>query len=83
MGLTAGDPNEKWLQLLDDYERRLRALERTSPVSVTFRGPRTDAGTPGVVDGKGPRVRIGLLSDGSYGVERWTAAGVRQVPTWS
>lgn len=65
-------------------EERLSALERQSRVPAVarethvFYGQRTD-----LPAGWGPRVRIGLLSDGSYGVERWTSSGTRQVPTWS
>jgi hypothetical protein len=57
--------------------RRLRALERQNPRTYVVTGPRSDL--PG---GVGPRVRYGELSDGTYGVERWTSAGVRQLPTW-
>jgi hypothetical protein len=48
------------------------------PDSVALNGPRNDL--PSLW---GVRVRIGLLSDGSYGVERYTINGIRQVPTWS
>lgn len=51
---------------------------QTVPDSFALNGPRSD-----LAGGWGVRVRMGLLSDGSYGVERYTSTGVRQVPTWS
>lgn len=48
------------------------------PDSTAWNGPRTDLST-----GWGVRVRVGKLSDGSFGIERYTSTGVRQVPTWS
>lgn len=48
------------------------------PDSTALNGPRSD-----LASGWGIRVRFGLLSDGSYGIERYTASGTRQVPTWS
>jgi hypothetical protein len=57
--------------------KRQRNLRRRGR-SVSYHGPRTDIGR-----GWGVRVRIGRLSDGSYGVERWTTGGSRQTPSWS
>jgi hypothetical protein len=82
MGRTLGDPHGRLAGILTGIERRLRAVERAHPTTTSYDGPRADdpAG-----DGShwGPRVRIGLLADGTYGVERWTSTGVRQTPTWS
>lgn len=56
---------------LANLERRLSAIERSSPESISFYGPRND--WPG---GWGIRVRIGLQSNGEdYGVERWAEDG--------
>jgi hypothetical protein len=76
MGQVATNPNDRLLTKLGELERRLRALESSTPQSITFHGPRSDLG------GTGPRVRIGLLSDDTYGVERWAEDGTRSVPTW-
>ena len=60
---------------------RVRALERAErarPESTIFEGPRTDLSS-----GRGVRVRIGLLSDGTYGVERFAADGTRTVATFA
>lgn len=62
---------------LDELARRVAALERSAPDSFAVYGPRSD-----LAGGRGVRVRFGLLSDGTYGVERFSAAGVRTVPTW-
>lgn len=76
------DPRDRLLDQLDEFDRRLRNVERSKPTAIVFTGPRTDTATDGVVNGEGPRVRIGLLSDGTYGVERWQADGTRETPTW-
>lgn len=52
------------------------------PATTSLSGPRTDD-PHGNGSNRGVRVRIGLLSDGSYGVERWLEDGTRQTPTWS
>lgn len=78
MGDVARNPDERLLDELDDVQRRLRALERSAPAYIVVEGPRTD-----IAGGRGPRARFGLLSDGSYGAERWTAAGVRTVATFA
>jgi hypothetical protein len=51
------------------------------PETTSLSGPRTDD-PHGNGSQRGVRVRIGKLSDGSYGVERWLADGTRQVPSW-
>jgi hypothetical protein len=48
------------------------------PERVGLNGPRIDDPT-----GWGPRYRAGKLSDDSFGVERFTSLGVRQVMVWS
>lgn len=78
MSGTARHPDDGLLRLLDELQARLGALERRAPPYQTVDGPRTD-----LPSGRGPRVRTGLLTDGSYGIERWTEAGVRQIPTWN
>jgi hypothetical protein len=72
------DPVARMMDRLARIEARLASLERLNFESIVLDGPRSDL--PALV---GPRVRIGLLSDGSYGVERWSASGVRTTPTWS
>jgi hypothetical protein len=63
--------------------RRIRRLENPGQrLSAIYYGTRTDLASP-THPAYGPRVTIGLLSDGSYGIERWTSAGVRTTPTWS
>lgn len=62
---------------VDELERRVAALERATPDSFAIFGPRSD-----LAGGRGVRVRVGLLSDGTYGVERFSSAGTRTVPTW-
>lgn len=76
------DPQERFLALLAALDRRLRALERAHPEATSYEGPRSDDPHANGSN-RGLRVRIGLLSDGTYGIERWTEAGVRQTPTWS
>lgn len=82
MGRVLRDPQERLLALIQGLNTRLKALERAHPETTSFEGPRSDD-PHGNGSNRGPRVRIGLLSDGSYGIERWTEAGVRQTPTWS
>ncbi|MEZ5101154.1 MAG: hypothetical protein R3C15_15410 [Thermoleophilia bacterium] len=64
--------------LLAELERRVSALERNSPDSIAVYGPRDDLDAR-----RGVRVRIGRLSDGSYGIERFAQDGTRTVPTWA
>lgn len=78
MAGTPGNPDERLLDELDEIRRQLRALARRAPQYVVVEGPRTD-----IAGGRGPRARFGLLSDGTYGAERWTAAGVRTVATFA
>lgn len=82
MARVLGDPHERLLAILDVIGERLRALERAHPETTSFEGPRSDD-PHGNGSNRGPRVRVGLLSDGSYGIERWTESGTRQTPTWS
>lgn len=62
---------------LGRIEKKQARAEAGTPESYAILGPRSDLAT-----GVGVRVRIGLLSDGSYGIERYTSSGTRQVPTW-
>jgi hypothetical protein len=48
------------------------------PEKVALNGPRLDDPS-----GWGTRYRLGKLSDGSYGVERFTSSGTRQTIVWS
>ena len=61
-----------------DVGEAIRIATTSSPEGFAYHGVRTDL--PG---GRGIRTRIGRLSDGSYGIERYTSTGVRQVVTWS
>lgn len=58
--------------------KQVQVQETVTPDSYCINGPRSD-----LPSGWGPRVRIGLLSDSSYGIERYTSTGVRQTTTWS
>lgn len=78
MARTTRDPHDGLRALMEDVKRRLRALERVHPESATYEGPRSD-----LAAGRGPRVRVGLLSDGTYGIERWSSAGSREVGTFA
>lgn len=78
MAGTPGNPDERLMNELDDVQRRLRALERRAPQYLVVEGPRTD-----LAGGRGPRARFGLLTDGTYGAERWTAAGARTVAAFA
>lgn len=60
--------------------RRQEAREHSRHDSYVFYGPRNDSPYGGE---DGPRVQVGLLSDGTYGVERWDADGGRTTPTWA
>lgn len=71
-------PLERLYAAIAQLERRLQGVERLHPEFIVVEGARTD-----LAGGRGPRVRFGLLTDSNYGVERWTSAGARQVPTWS
>ena len=69
------DPEIAYERRLAALEDRLARLERPTPTSIAFNGPRSD-----LPSGWGVRVRIGLLEDGtSYSVERFTAAGVKTI----
>lgn len=59
-------------------EETLARAAVTTPEFTIYPGPRSDL--PG---GWGPRVRTGLLSDTTYGIERWSSTGVRTVGTFS
>ncbi len=48
------------------------------PAKTSLNGVRSD-----LPEGHGVRVRIGELSDGSFGIERYSSAGVRTTVTWS
>lgn len=71
------DPHDRLADRLAGIERRLRAMERGFPQVLTLEGPRTD-----LPAGRGPRVRIGLLSDDTYGAERWAEDGTHSVADW-
>ena len=70
------DPDVDLAQLAKQVE----SLQRRRLRTATFYGTRDDAPYSG---GLGPRVRVGELSDGTFGIERYTAAGVRQTVTWA
>lgn len=82
MPRTVKAPAYATLNAVLELARRVSALERGRPQAGQIDGPRSDdpAG-----DGSlwGARLRWGLLSDGSYGVERWASDGTRTTPTWS
>lgn len=78
MARATRNPDDGFWERLEEIERRVGALERQNPRAIDVDGIRTD-----LPSGRGPRVRILELSDGTFGVERWTAAGVRQVATFS
>jgi hypothetical protein len=59
-------------------KKDLERVTITTPTSYSINGPRSD-----LTGGWGPRVRIGILSDLSYGIERYSSGGVRTTPTWS
>lgn len=71
------NPDDRLVEEVISLRERVGALERRAPTYSTVDGPRSD-----LPAGRGPRLRYGLLSDGSYGVERWTLEGVRQLPAW-
>jgi hypothetical protein len=48
------------------------------PDTLALNGPRSDDPA-----GWNTRIHFGLLTDGSYGLERITSNGTRQVVTWS
>lgn len=81
MARVINDPRDRLKNRLLDLERRVAALGRSRAVFLTFDGPRSDD-PRGDGSDIGPRVRIGLLSDDSYGVERWLEDGTRETPTW-
>jgi hypothetical protein len=65
-------------EIIRDLQQRVAALESGAPDYWQVFGPRAD-----LAEGDGRRVRVGLLSDGTYGVERWNGTtGVRTVPSW-
>lgn len=72
----AASAQESVFSRLAALERKAEAQEKQT--SITFLGSRTD-----LAAGIGPRARFGVLTDGTFGAERWTSAGVRQLPTWS
>lgn len=74
----SGDALGRILERLVALERRLLGLERAKPTAIVVEGPRSD-----LTGNRGPRVQMGLLTDGTYGIERWSSTGVRQTPTWS
>jgi hypothetical protein len=78
MSRASRNPEDGFWERLDELERRVGAIERANPRAIVVHGIRTD-----LASGRGPRVRVLELSDGTYGIERWTAAGVRQVATFS
>lgn len=82
MGRTAKKTGAqaRLLQVLENGDARQGASERRTSYEVW--GTRTDD-PEGDGSNIGVRVRFGLLSDGSYGIERYTSAGTRQTPTWS
>lgn len=65
-----------------DLSRQVSALATAQPETTSLAGPRSDD-PHGNGSMRGVRVRVGLLSDGSYGVERWLEDGTRQVPSWA
>lgn len=69
---VARDPSQGWLERLDDFERRLRALEHRRPQAITIRGPRTDLGA----NMTGTRVEVGLTASGRYGLRVYSSTGV-------
>jgi hypothetical protein len=83
MGRTAKKTGaqERLLQVVADHDSRLGNSEDFGATREIW-GPRSDD-PEGDGSNVGVRVRIGELSDGSYGIERYTSAGVRQTPTWS
>lgn len=68
------------LQVIDSHEERLDSLERRDTIEIW--GTRTDD-PEGDGSNEGVRVRVGELSDGTFGIERYTSTGTRQTPTWS
>lgn len=82
MAAVSPDPHRRLAQRLESGERRLRALERGGRTTYVVEGPRSDD-PHGDGTNWGPRVVVGLLSDDSYGVERWLEDGTRETPTWS
>lgn len=70
-----GDAFARLWERLAALERELEAQKKEN--SFTIYGERTDLAT-----GIGPRARFGVLSDGTYGAERWTSAGVRTVASF-
>ena len=75
-------PDDRFVSDYLQLRERVRRLEQANPEVVVVYGPRSDAAAD-VEGGEGPRLRLGVLSDGTYGVERWTEAGARQVATFS
>jgi hypothetical protein len=72
---AARPPDLALLQRLDDLEEQVRKLNRRAPQILVINGTRTDQPS-----GKGPRVQLGLLTDGvHYGLEIWSSAGVHTV----
>lgn len=65
-------------QQIADLQALVQRLQASQPDSIAILGPRSD-----LTGGKGVRVRIGLLSDATYGIERFTSAGTRQTVTWA
>jgi hypothetical protein len=71
----SGDPFQRFNDRIVNLERQVASLTQLRAVTTTWYGPRSD------LSGQGPRVAAGLLSDGTYGVEVWSASGVRTVLT--
>jgi hypothetical protein len=65
-------------RLIGRIARTVERQESGTPERFAILGPRSDAAS-----GFGVRVRIGLLGDGSFGIERFSASGTRQTTTWS
>ena len=72
----AGTSLESLWRRVASLERQVEAMEKQG--SVIIFGTRSD-----LAAGVGPRVQMGVLTDGTFGIERWTSAGVRTVGTFT